>query len=188
LAILEHNYPSIEDLRKRARRRIPHFAWEYLDSGTGEETALDRNRQTLDAVMFSPRALRGKVAPDLETSFLGRDYSVPIGIAPIGATGMMWPGAETDLARFAADERVPYGLSTVATRTPDEIGPIAGDYGWFQLYPLGGDGVQEDILKRAQNAGYKTLVLTVDVPINSRRERQRRAGFITSKSRLVGDW
>lgn len=177
MAILEHNYPSIEDLRRRAKRRIPHFAWEYLDSGTGEETALGRNRATLDAVTFSPRALRGKVSPNLETTFLGRDYSVPIGIAPIGATGMMWPGAEDDLARFAARERVPYGLSTVATRTPDEIGPIAGDYGWFQLYPLGGDGVQEDILRRAQNAGYKTLVLTVDVPINSRRERQRRAGF-----------
>ncbi len=177
LAILEHNYPSIEDLRRRAKRRIPHFAWEYLDSGTGEETALDRNRQTLDAITLKPRALRGKIAPVLETQFLGRDYSVPIGIAPIGATGMMWPGAEMDLARMAADKRVPYGLSTVATRTPDEIGPIAGEYGWFQLYPLGGDGVQEDILKRAQNAGYKTLVLTVDVPINSRRERQRRAGF-----------
>lgn len=177
MAILEHKYPSIEDLRRRAKRRIPHFAWEYLDSGTGAETALDRNRQTLDAVTFSPRALRGKVAPILATSFLGRDYSVPIGIAPVGATGMMWPGTEADLARFAAKSRVPYGLSTVATRTPDEIGPISGEYGWFQLYPLGGDGVQEDILRRAQAAGYKTLVLTVDVPINSRRERQRRAGF-----------
>ena len=177
MAILEHNYPSIEDLRLRAKRRIPHFAWEYLDSGTGEETALDRNRQTLDEVLFYPRALQGKVEPVLETSFLGRDYSVPIGIAPIGATGMMWPGTEADLARFAAQKRVPYGLSTVATQTPDDIGPIAGEYGWFQLYPLGGDGVQEDILKRAQAAGYKTLILTVDVPINSRRERQRRAGF-----------
>ena len=177
MAILEHDYPSIEDLRRRAKRRIPHFAWEYLDSGTGEETALDRNRQTLDAVTFSPRALRGRVAANLETSFLGREYSCPIGIAPVGATGMMWPGTEADLARFAQKERVPYGLSTVATRTPDEIGPISKDYGWFQLYPLGGDGVQEDILRRAQNAGYKTLILTVDVPINSRRERQRRAGF-----------
>jgi len=128
-------------------------------------------------VLFYPRALQGKVEPVLETSFLGRDYSVPIGIAPIGATGMMWPGTEADLARFAAQKRVPYGLSTVATQTPDDIGPIAGEYGWFQLYPLGGDGVQEDILKRAQAAGYKTLILTVDVPINSRRERQRRAGF-----------
>jgi len=125
LAILEHDYPSIEDLRRRAKRRIPHFAWEYLDSGTGEETALDRNRQTLDAVTFSPRALRGRVAANLETSFLGREYSCPIGIAPVGATGMMWPGTEADLARFAQKERVPYGLSTVATRTPDEIGPIS---------------------------------------------------------------
>ncbi len=177
MALLEHNYPSIEDLRRRAIRRIPHFAWEYLDSGTGAETALDRNRDALDAVLFSPKALRGKVAPTLETRFLGKDYSSPIGIAPVGGTGMMWPGAELDLARFAKEMRVPYGLSTVATRTPDEIGPISGEYGWFQLYPLGGDGVQEDILCRAQSAGYKTLILTVDVPINSRRERQRRAGF-----------
>ena len=177
MALLEHKYPSIEDLRRKARRRIPYFAWEYLDSGTGAETALDRNRTALDEVLFSPKALRGKVAPELKTRFLGKDYSAPFGIAPVGATGMMWPAAELDLARFSARQEIPYGLSTVATRTPDEIGPINGDYGWFQLYPLGGDGVQEDILRRAKDAGYKTLILTVDVPINSRRERQRRAGF-----------
>lgn len=177
MTVHEHDYPSISDLRRRAKRRMPRFAWDYLDSGTGEETALDRNRVALDEVLLRPAVLRGAVKPVLETTFLGQGYSVPIGIAPVGATSMMWPGAEEIFARLAATARIPYALSTVATRTPDEIGPIAGEFGWFQLYPLGGDGIQEDILRRAQAAGYKTLVLTVDVPINSRRERQRRAGF-----------
>lgn len=177
MAILEHDYPGIEDLRRRAKSRIPHFAWEYLDSGTGAETAMDRNRAALDQVLFEPAALRGAIKPNLETTFMGRNYDLPIGIAPVGATGMMWPGSEMDLARVAHKKRVPYTLSTVATRTPEEIGPIAKDCGWFQLYPLGGDGTQEDILRRAHESGFQALVLTVDVPINSRRERQRRAGF-----------
>lgn len=177
MGIFEHDYPAISDLRARAKRRIPHFAWEYLDSGTGEETALGRNRDALDAVTIMPRVMRGAVKPSIASRFLGRGYSAPIGIAPVGATGMMWPAGELMLAQLAAKRDIPYGLSTVATRTPDEIGPIAGGNGWFQLYPLAGDGVVEDVLRRVKAAGFSTLVVTVDVPINSRRERQRRAGF-----------
>lgn len=173
----EHDYPAISDLRARAKRRIPHFVWEYLDSGTGEETAIPRNHAALDAVTLLPRVMRGALHPNIETSFLGQTFSAPIGIAPVGATGMMWPGGEQMLARLAASAGIPYGLSTVATRVPEEIGPIAKGNGWFQLYPLGGDGVVEDICKRAADTGFSALILTVDVPINSRRERQRRAGF-----------
>ncbi len=172
---LDLTYPAVSDLRRKARARIPHFAFEYLDSGTGRELQVARNRDALDAVMFLPDILPGKVAPDLSVRFMGRDYARPFGIAPLGMSGLMWPGAERMLARHAAEARIPYGMSTVATRLPEEIGPMAGDMGWFQLYCPADTGIRQDILRRVRAAGFETLVLTVDVPDDSRRERQRRA-------------
>lgn len=172
---LDLSYPAISDLRLRARRRVPHFAFEYLDSSTGEELQAKRNRDALDAVMFMPDILKGPIEPQFETEFMGQTYSRPFGIAPVGMAGVMWPGAERYLASFAAKARIPYGLSTVATRLPEEIGPIAGDIGWFQLYCPSDPDIRRDMLRRARDAGFTKLILTVDVPDDSRRERQRRA-------------
>lgn len=168
-------YPALSDLRRRCRTRVPHFVWEYVDSATGTEAVKTHNRSALDAVLFRPAVLRGKIVPDLKTTFLGVDYTVPFGIAPLGMSGLIWPGAEQALAALAAREHLPYGLSTVATRLPEEIGPIAGAMGWFQLYPPTDPAIRRDLLARAKNSGFQTLVLTVDVPGTSRRERQRRA-------------
>lgn len=134
-----------------------------------------RNRAALDAITFRPAVLRGKIVPDLATPFLGQEQALPFGIAPVGMSGLIWPGAEQALARLAVVERIPYGLSTVATRLPEEIGPLAGDRGWFQLYPPTDPKIRRDLLRRAKQSGFHTLVLTVDVPGTSRRERQRRA-------------
>ncbi len=172
---LDLRYPALTDLRARARRRLPHFVWEYLDSATGSESVKALNRARLDAVRLTPRVLRGPIAPDLTTSLMGQTYSAPFGIAPLGMSGLIWPGAEAALARLSAEKRIPYGLSTVATRLPEEIGPLAGERGWFQLYPPGDPGIRADLLRRAKDAGFGVLVLTVDVPAPSRRERQRRA-------------
>lgn len=173
----ENRFPSIDHLRQKAKRRIPHFAWEYLDSGTGADRAMAANRQALEDVRFDQTILQGTIAAELGTRILGQDFARPIGIAPVGSSGMIWPGAEAALARLAADAGIPYTLSTVATRTPEEIGPITAGNGWFQLYALGNHAAQDDVLRRAADAGFRTLVLTVDVPMSSRRERQRRAGF-----------
>ncbi len=182
-------YPELADLMARCRRRVPHFVWEYLDSATGRETVKAANRAALDAVRFRPRVLGGEVKPDLATRFLGVDYAVPFGIAPLGMSGLIWPGAEQILARFAQEARLPYGLSTVATRLPEEIGPLAGDMGWFQLYPPRDPDIRRDLLARARRAGFGTLVLTVDVPGPSRRERQRRADLaIPPKTTLRMLW
>ena len=172
---LDLSYPALSDLRARCRRRIPHFAWEYLDSGTGAETARALNRTALDAVRLRPAVLRGRPEPDLATAILGFDCALPVGIAPIGMSGLIWPGAEAALARLGAAERLPYCLSTVATREPEEIGPLAGDIGWFQLYPPRDETIRRDMLARARRAGFRGVILTADVPGTSRRERQRRA-------------
>lgn len=171
----DQRYPALTDLKSACRKRVPHFVWEYVDSATGTESVKGRNRAALDSILFNPAILRGPVTPDLGTRFLGRDYSCPIGIAPVGMSGLIWPGAEALLADMAQTCRIPYSLSTVATRLPEEIGPIAGDMGWFQLYPPADAGIRADLLRRAGAAGFRVLVLTVDVPAPSRRERQRRA-------------
>lgn len=178
-------YPAVSDLKARARKRIPHFVWEYLDSATGDEATLRRNRAALDAVTLQPSILHGEFTPDLSTRILGRNYPLPIGIAPVGMSGLIWPGAEQMLARTAAKEGLPYTLSTVATQTPEDLAPHLGDQGWFQIYPPRDKAIREDMLKRAQDAGFHTLVLTVDVPVASRRERQTRGG-LKQPPRLTG--
>ena len=172
---LDLRYPALSDLRAASHSRLPRFVWDYLDSATGAETVKPRNRAALDTVLFSPAALRGEIAPDLATELFGQRFAVPFGVAPVGMSGLVWPGAEAILARTAAAVGMPYCLSTVATRTPEDIGPLAGPMGWFQLYPPRDPGIRRDILARARAAGFGVLVLTLDLPGPSRRERQLRA-------------
>lgn len=170
-------YPAISDLRALAQKRIPFLSWEYLESGTGDEYALPRNTESFRNVIIPPAILKGEIQPDLTTSLLGVSYSAPFGIAPVGLTGLIWPGAEFDLARSAEANRIPYCLSTVATQTPEDVGPLVGDMGWFQLYPPREEVIRKDLLARAKASGFDTLVVTADVPVPSRRERTKRAGL-----------
>lgn len=175
----EDRYPALSDLRARARRRLPHFVWEFLDSGTGTEKTRRRNRTALDARLLMPSILHGEITPDLRTDLLGQTLPLPFGIAPVGMSGLIWPDAEGLLARAAAQAGIPYCLSTVASRTPEDLAPHLGDQGWFQIYPPRDPEIRTDMLRRARDAGFRALVLTVDVPVASRRERQVRAGLTT---------
>lgn len=170
-------YPGIDDLARKARRRIPNVAWQYLESGTGREEAIVRNREALDRITMVPRFIRGTMDTDLETEFLGKRYAAPFGIAPMGLCGLVWPDCERILARSAKKYRIPYTLSTVATQTPEIIGPEVGDMGWFQLYPPKDPVIRETMLKRAWDTGFHTLIVTADVPMPSRRENSRKSGL-----------
>ncbi|MEM6633194.1 MAG: alpha-hydroxy acid oxidase [Bacteroidota bacterium] len=178
-AQLLEKYPSISDLEKKAHKRMPFVSWEYLQSGTGDEDAVPRNREALRAITFTPRFVRGTIQPQFATEILGQSFSVPFGVAPVGLTGLMWPKAECILAEMAKQYDLPYCLSTVATQTPETVGPLVGNRGWFQLYPPKDPEMRDSILNRAQEAGFHTLVITADVPVPSRRERTTRAGMRT---------
>lgn len=175
---LHSRYLTIADLRARARGRVPHFAWAYLDTATGTEATLRRNRAALDKILFRPSILHGEIAPELETELLGHAYGLPFGVAPVGQSGLLWPRAESILARAATQAALPYTLSTVANATPEEVGPLTGGRGWFQLYPPRDESMRHDMLRRARDNGFDTLVLTVDVPVASRRERQVKGGLV----------
>ena len=167
-------YQTVDDLRRRARRRTPRFAWEYLDSGEGDERATARNVEYLQRVLLTPRFLKGELQPDIGTELFGVHHALPVGIAPMGLTGLMWPGADAALAGTAARCRIPYVASTVNTADVSDVGPLAGDMGWFQLYPPRDVSVREDLLDRVREAGFSVLVVTADVPAPARRERQTR--------------
>lgn len=174
---LHNTYPAISDLRAGAKKRIPSFVWEYLDSATGDERTKMRNQARLGQVGLTPSVLHGEFAPDLSTTFLGQKLPLPFGISPIGMSGLIWPNAEQLLAKSAASFGIPYTLSTVAAQTPEDLAPHLGENAWFQMYPPRDEAIRIDMLERAKAAGFKTLVLTVDVPVASRRERQTRSGL-----------
>ena len=174
---LDMTHPAISDLARRAKRRLPWFVWEYLASGTGDDTARDLNRVALDRVRLRPDVLKGPQETNLTTRFLGEDWAMPVGVAPVGMSGLIWPEGEKIIAKAATKAGVPYCLSTVASMTPEEVGPYTAGRGWYQLYPPGDPDIRRDMLARAWNAGFRTLVLTADVAVASRRERLRRAGI-----------
>lgn len=175
---LHSRYMTVSDLRRAARRRIPRFAWAYLDSATGTEATAARNRTALDQVLFAPSILHGEVAPDFSVELFGQSHPLPFGVAPVGQSGLLWPGAEILLAREATRAGLPYTLSNLANATPEEVGPEADGKGWFQLYPPRDVDVRQDLLQRMRDSGFHVLVLTVDVPVASRREKQVKGGLV----------
>jgi len=179
---LLQKYPAISDLAIKAKKRIPPVAWAYLETGTSHEDLLSRNIDKLRDIILTPKFLKGELYPNVETELFGHTYSAPIGIAPVGLSGLMWPRAEMMLADTARAFNIPYCLSTVAAETPESLAPHIGEVGWFQLYPPREADLRRRILKRAKDAGFKVLVITADIPTPSRRERTKRAGLtITSK-------
>lgn len=174
---LDLSHPSIEDLRRTARKRIPKFVFEYLDSATGRELALKANRDALDAIGFMPSILCGRKTVDLRCTIMDQTFDLPFGIAPVGMSGLMWAGAERRLARAAVSHNIPFCLSSVAVASPEDVAAHIGTNGWFQHYPVNTSELRRKMLSRVRAAGFKTLVMTVDVPEESRRERQRRANL-----------
>ena len=174
---LDLSHPSIEDLRRKAQKRIPRFAFEYLDSATGRELGAKVNRDALDAIGFMPSVLCGRTKANLQAKLLGKTYDLPFGIAPVGMSGLMWAGAERMLAQAAVAHNIPFSLSSVAVASPEDVALHIGQNGWFQHYPVKSADLRRKMLPRIKAAGFHTLIITVDVPEESRRERQRRANL-----------
>jgi len=159
-----------------AKRRVPRFAFEYMVGGIGAELGLRRNRRALDAVKLRPRYLTS-CKPNLACTLLGRTYDLPIGVSPMGLSGLIWPRSAEFLAVAAQKNKIPFALSMFATTRLERIGRLAPEHAWFQLYVPNDRAIEQDLIARALHSGYETLVVTIDVPTATRRERDIRNGL-----------
>jgi L-lactate dehydrogenase (cytochrome) len=175
---LRRRFPTIDDLRRRARWRVPKFAFEFVDGGANDEECAQRNRAAFSSVELLPRYSIDTKGLSTEVELFGRRYAAPLGIAPMGSGGLMWPGAEEFLARAAQQRRIPYILATPANAAIERIAEIAPDVFWFQLYRFAANdhAVTFDLVRRADAAGAQVLVPTIDSAGKSKRPRDIRNG------------
>ncbi|MFD0843767.1 alpha-hydroxy-acid oxidizing protein [Flaviramulus multivorans] len=170
-------YPSIDDLRTRAQKKIPKFAFEYLDGGCNEDVNLFRNTSELREVQLKPNYLRKHHGSALKTRLFGVEYDAPFGIAPVGLQGLMWPNSPEILAKAAFEHNIPFILSTVTTTSIERASELTEGKAWFQLYHPTEDKLRDDIINRAAAAECPVLVILCDVPTFGFRPRDIRNGL-----------
>ena len=170
-------YPSIEDLRAKAKKRIPKFAFEYLDGGCNEDISLYKNTNELRKIEMKPRYLVPFQGANLKTELFGHQYEAPFGISPVGLQGLMWPRSPEILAKAAFEHNIPFILSTVTTASIETIAKITEGQAWFQLYHPAENRVTEDIIKRIGAVGCPVMVILADVPSFGYRPRDIRNGL-----------
>jgi L-lactate dehydrogenase (cytochrome) len=168
---------NIEDLRAIAKRRLPGGIFDYIDGGAEDETSLRNNRVAFENYEFVPRILRDVSAIDTSTTFLGRTLSSPIVFSPTGFTRIAHSDGELAVARVAAHHQLPYCLSTLSTRSIEEVATVSNGPKWFQVYVWRDRELVHDMLQRAEAHGYEAIMLTVDTAVLGRRERDVRRGF-----------
>ncbi len=171
------DYPTIESLRERARKRMPGFAFDYLDGGCNENINIRRNTEEIREIQLVPRYLENYKQSNLGTEIFGIKYSAPFGIAPVGLQGLMWPNAPEILAKAAHKHNIPFILSTVTTTSIERASELTEGKAWFQLYNPAEDWLREDIIKRAGAAGCPVLVILCDVPTFGYRPKEIRNGL-----------
>lgn len=174
---IDNRYPSVSDLRKKAMKRIPKFAFEYLDGGCNDDVNLHRNTAELREVQLIPQYLRKFNGANLKTKIMGIEYDAPFGISPIGLQGLIWPNAPEILAKAAHEHNVPFILSTVSTTNIERISELTEGKAWFQLYHPTEDHLRDDLIKRAAAADNPVLVILCDVPTFGFRPRDIRNGL-----------
>jgi len=163
-------FHTIDQMRQAARRRLPRFAFDFMDGGSGGELALRRNRDAFARVQLLPRTLVDCESRSRRVEILGQSFAQPFGVAPIGLANLIWPGADIGLARAAAGAGIPYVLSTAGTTAIEAVAAIAPD-AWFQLYVGRDQAIVDSLVARADAAGFPVLVVTVDVPAPGKRVR-----------------
>ena len=174
---IDHKYPSVEDLRKRAKLKIPKFAFEYLDGGCNNDVNLKKNTDRIRDIELKPKYLVDYRKPSLKTRLFGQTYDAPFGISPVGLQGLMWPKSPEILAKAAFDHNIPFILSTVTTTSIEKIADLTEGKAWFQLYHPTEDKMTIDILRRANEAQCPVLIILADVPSFGYRPRDIRNGL-----------
>ena len=174
---INYKFPTVEDLRKKAKSKIPKFAFEYLDGGCNDDVNLRKNTDRIRDIELKPKYLVDYKKPDLKSKIFGHTYDAPFGISPVGLQGLMWPKSPEILAKAAFDHNIPFILSTVTTASIEKISEITEGRSWFQLYHPAEEKVTKDILRRASEAQCPVLIILADVPSFGYRPRDIRNGL-----------
>jgi (S)-mandelate dehydrogenase len=168
---------SIADLRRMAGKRLPRMTYDYIEGGCDDEFGIAENEAAFGNYRLAPRYLVDVSHRDLAAKIAGQTFAIPLGIAPTGNAGMFRHDADRLLAIEAAAANVPFILSSASNASIEEVVKAAPNHTWFQLYGARDVKISEDMIRRAAGLGVKTLVLSVDVPAHSNRERNHRNGF-----------
>ena len=174
---INSNFPSIEHLREKARRRMPGFAFDYLEGGCNSNINLKRNTDEIRDIRLQPYYIRDYPGCDLRTELFGHTYDAPFGVAPIGLQGLMWPKATEILAAAARQHNIPFILSTVGTASIETVAELTDGQAWFQLYHPAEDDLRNKIIDRASEAGCPVLVILADTPTFGYRPKEMRNGL-----------
>ncbi len=172
---------NVEDLRAAAAAYLPKPVFDFIDGGAEDEVALRNNRSVFERVRFRPRTMADVQVRSIATTLLGKPAGAPIGIAPMGGLSSFAPHAELAMARACAAANIPYGLSTAAGISMEDLRAAVPDARlWFQLYVFRDQAINEALVRRAHDAGYEALLVTTDTHVAPKRERDRRNGFSLS--------
>jgi (S)-mandelate dehydrogenase len=168
---------NLDDLRVLAKKRIPKIVYDFIEGGVDDEDGLASNENAFRRRSLTPRYMVDISTLDQSTTIFGRTYSSAYGIAPTGGIGNFRRGGDLMLAKAARDANIPFIMSGAATASMEDMARVAPDHGWYQLYTAKDRSISEDQIRRAADLGLHALVVTVDVPVSSNRERNRRNGF-----------
>jgi isopentenyl diphosphate isomerase/L-lactate dehydrogenase-like FMN-dependent dehydrogenase len=175
---------NIEDLHRMAKRRLPKVAFDFIEGGLEDEHGLKRNTSAFQKHLLLPRYLVDVSKRDQTQTIFDQTFSSPFGISPTGGAGLFRRGADLMLAQAAADANIPYIMSGSSNASMESAARVAPNHAWYQLYAARDGAISEDLIRRAGDCGLKGLVLTVDVPVHSKRERNMRNGF----ANIRGNW
>jgi (S)-mandelate dehydrogenase len=173
---------NIEDLRLLARRRLPRAIFDFFDGGAEDEVTLRGNRAAFERVRLLPKVLVDVAEIDTKVMLLGKQMNLPLAIGPTGGISAGRFGAELMLAKAAKAFGVPFTMATPSAFTIERVAEEVGGRLWFQLYAVRDLAFREKLVQRAQAAGYEAILVTVDLPVSGKRERDPRNGFHTPYS------
>ena len=168
---------DVTDLRRAAKRRLPFGVFDYIDGGAEDERTLERNSAAFARVGFRPRVLNDVSQIDTSTTLLGKPVPFPLALSPTGFTRIAHSQGELAVARAAQRAGIPYSLSTMGTRSIEEVASVSSGAKWYQVYTWKDRGLVKDMIDRAAAAGYEALLVTVDTAVLGRRERDVRRGY-----------
>lgn len=179
---------NIEDLRAVARRRLPRFAFDYLDGGAEDELTLRRNQAAFRELGWRWRTLVDVSRRTLSTRLLGAPSALPVVVGPTALNGLFWPDGDLEIARAASAAGVPFAMSTVSMNLLEDIAREAPGRLWLQAYVFRERAITDAIMRRARDAGFECVVLTSDFPVPGKRERDWRSGLLPKQRFTVATW